>query len=193
MIDYRPYKGNMMHTFKPGSFGALPEKARQPNTIGDIWVSHKNLTSLEGCPELVTGKFILDSNSKLTSLIGGPKEVGGYYSADTCDLRSLEGLPIKINSELDIRYNESLTSLQGINQLKEMKGHVWISGCPIASHILGVFLIKGCSGISNDEFAFGKLGAALEIVNSHISKGRAGLIACIQELIEAGLDDFAQI
>jgi hypothetical protein len=34
---------------------------------------------------------------------------------------------------------------------------------------------------------------AIDIVNFHIEKGRAGLLPCQKELIEAGLADFAQI
>jgi hypothetical protein len=54
-----------------------------------------------------------------------------------------------------------------------------------------VFFIKGCIGIlTNEPSTFVE---AAEIVNKHIDKGRAGLFACTQELIEAGLADFAQI
>jgi hypothetical protein len=61
----------------------------------------------------------------------------------------------------------------------------------ITSHILGVFFIKGCKGINSNNKGY--FGRAAEIVNTHISKGRAGLLPCTQELIEAGLVAFAQI
>jgi hypothetical protein len=72
-----------------------------------------------------------------------------------------------------------------------MNGVLSIYGTDITSHILGVFFIKGCKRImASDKCDFGK---AAEIVNRHISKGRVGLLPCQQELIEAGLADFAQI
>jgi hypothetical protein len=56
---------------------------------------------------------------------------------------------------------------------------------------LGVFFIKGCAGILTTNT--GRLIKAVIIVNSYIGKGRAGLLPCQKELIEAGLADFAQI
>jgi hypothetical protein len=72
-----------------------------------------------------------------------------------------------------------------------MKGFIGTFNCPITSHILGVFFIKGCEGIKTN--SAGAYGKAVEIVNRYILKGRAGLLPCTQELIEAGLSDFAQI
>jgi hypothetical protein len=175
---------------KPGSFAGLSSKTREPSTNGGIDVSSRKLTSLDGCPEVIGGGFALYDNPSLASLVGGPKEVGGFYTADHCGLISLEGLPGKIGGDLILSHNH-LTSLLGINQLKEMDGWVNISKCPITSHILGVFFIKGCKGIIvNDSDA---ISTVARIVNQHISKGRAGLLACTNELIEAGLVDFSQI
>jgi hypothetical protein len=182
-----------------------------PNTIGcDFNISNNaNLTSLLGGP-VVAGSFHADncgllsllgsptvikynfgvSNNPILSLEGGPTEVGGYYAASECRLTSLQGLPTTIGEYLDLS-NNPLTSLVGINTLREMDGWLHLQDCLIASHILGVFFIKGCRGIeTSDDTNFGK---AVDILNCHISKGRAGLLQCQKELIEAGLADFAQI
>jgi hypothetical protein len=226
-------KGNDMNEFKPGSFGALPLDLRESDTNGDIHATSCLLTSLSGCPDKVNGNFSITGNSKLTSLVGGPCEigetysaencnilslagaptvvghsftvmgnqslnslvggpikVGGFYSAANCGLVSLDGLPVTIGTSLFLRDNP-LTSLQGINKLKEMNGWIGLANCPITSHILGVFFIKGCKGVRiNDTGNFGK---AANIVNVYLYQGRAGVLACTQELIEAGLDDFANI
>jgi hypothetical protein len=174
----------------PGSFGALPLIYRKPNSDGSIVINNKNLTSLEGCPEKVDYIFTVSGIPTLTSLVNGPKEVGGIYSVIECGLTSLDGIPSKIGDSLYIGYNH-LTSLQGINQLKEMNGEIYLDGCPITSHLLGVFFIKGCYGVST--YDDGNFGKAADIVNRHIDKGRAGLLPCQKELIEAGLADFAQI
>jgi hypothetical protein len=160
------------------------------DAIGNIWIIGTNLTSLEGCPEVVVGSFVIDDHRSLASLIGGPKEVGGFYAADRCGITCLEGIPVKIGRYFDIA-NNPLTSLQGINNLKEMDGWMNLRHCPITSHILGVFFIKGCKGLkTGGNQVFGK---AANIVNRHIDKGRSGLLPCQQELIEAGLAEFAQI
>jgi hypothetical protein len=149
-----------------------------------------SLTSMEGGPEVVIGEFKVNHNPLLTSLIGGPKEVGDYYCVQDCGLISLEGLSVTIGGYLSLDSNP-LTSLSGINKLKEMNGSIYANDCPITSHILGVFFIKGCLGIRT--MGSGDFRKAVGVVNRHISKGRAGLLACQKELIEAGLADFAQI
>jgi hypothetical protein len=103
----------------------------------------------------------------------------------------LDGLPDKIVGYLFL-FNNPLSSLRGINKLKEMDGPINLERCPITSHILGVFLIKGCDSIYPG-MATSAFGKAADIVNQHIGKGRAGLLICTHELIEAGLSDFAQI
>jgi hypothetical protein len=177
-------------TYPLCSFGALDKISRTPTVSGSIRVMNKNLTSLDGCPEVIVGDFSIGRNHQLCSLVGGPREVGIFYSAYSCGLTSLEGLPVKIQGTLNLTCNP-LTSLQGINQLKEMGGILYVDECPITSHILGVFFIKGCKGISASHDC--PLGKAVEILNRHIGKGRAGLLACTNELIGAGLADFAQI
>jgi hypothetical protein len=175
---------------KPGSFGALPIRDKIPNTNGDIRAVNKDLTDLVGSPDSVFGSVNISYNPRLTSLVGGPKEVGKFYSAESCGLTSLSGIPVKIGTNLCIDDNH-LTSLAGINKLKEMNGEIYLYNCPVTSHVLGVFFIKGCYGIT--AYTDSSFGRASEIVNRHILKGRSGLLLCTNELIEAGLADFAQI
>jgi hypothetical protein len=74
-------------------------------------------------------------------------------------------------------------------KIQEMGGYVWIGR--VSSHILGLFFVNGCKGAIVGES--GECYRATSILNKHISKGRAGLLPCQKELIEAGLVDFAQI
>jgi hypothetical protein len=168
----------------------LSDKLLSTDNEGNLHLSNQNLTALVNVPKIIPRRFGCSYNKKLQSLIGGPTNVGGRYSANDCALTSFNGIAVKIGGDLFLP-NNPLTSLQGINQLKEMKGLIYLDDCPITSHILGVFFIKGCSGIyAHTDTMFGQ---AAIIVNRHISKGRAGLLPCTQELIEAGLADFAQI
>jgi hypothetical protein len=155
-----------------------------------IYLNGNLLTSLVGAPKEINGDFEASHNSSLTSLVGGPSKVNGYYLVSACNLASLTGLPVKIGSFLCLRGNP-MTSLQGINQVKEMHGAIFIEDCPITSHILGVFLIKGCQGIRVN--SYGIIAEIAEIVNTHIYNGRSGLLSCTKELIEAGFADFAQV
>jgi hypothetical protein len=181
---------------------------------GNIYViSKQNITSLAGCPDVINGALDarnnmlptlahgpsdvaswanFDRNYQLTSLVGGPKTVGGYYSVESCNLTNLDGLPVKIGTNLFLCGNP-LTSLRGINQLKEMNGFIYLSECSIKSHILGVFFINGCNGLMVDDNTSAFFERAAHCVNRHIDKGRAGIIPCQQELITLGLYDFANI
>jgi hypothetical protein len=180
-----------MNKYKPGSFGALSKSEITETVLGDIHANNKGLTSLEGSPESILGNFDISRNSKLKSLLGGPKEIDGHYIVDSCGITSLEGIPSRIGSDL-VLANNPLTSLRGINKLRELNGWVFIDDCPITSHILGVFLIKGCSRLHTYDHA-SVLDHATKVVNRHISKGRAGLLPCQKELIEAGFYEFAKI
>jgi hypothetical protein len=157
--------------------------------LGFYQLSECGLTSLDGCPEMIDASFDVQSNS-LQSLVGGPKEIKGYYNVSSNRITSLDGIPEKIGGSLDLSDNK-LTSLQGINKLKELGTSIVITSNPITSHILGVFFINGCTGLYS--FSKDDLNRAVVIVNRHVSKGRAGLLPCQKELIEAGLADFAQI
>jgi hypothetical protein len=164
-----------------------------PEVVDCVFTATNNfLTSLKGAPSIVHGDFDVAFNTNLTSLVGGPREVYGDYNIGSSGISCLDGIPERIIGGLAMSDCRQLTSLRGINKLKEMDGSVYLHWCPIASHILGVFFIKGCSGIyahtTNANFQ-----KAIDIVNTHISKGRAGLLPCQKELIEAGLADFAQI
>jgi hypothetical protein len=55
-----------------------------------------NLRSLENFPEIVTGNFNIKLNPNLTSLVGGPTEVGGYYNCAHCGLTTLNGIASNI-------------------------------------------------------------------------------------------------
>jgi hypothetical protein len=147
------------------------------------------LQSLNGCAKEVNGDFFANS-CKLTSLVDGPSIVSGDYQVSNNKIETLDGIPTKIGADLILSFNR-ITTMDGINKLKEMDGTISVYDCPITSHILGVFFIKGCKGINTN--SIGYFGKAVEIVNRHIEKGRVGLLPCQKELIEAGLADFAQI
>ena len=80
---------------------------------GTFWCNHNRLTSLEGCPQEV-GNFWCDNN-QLTSLEGAPQKVDGYFSCAHNQLTSLEGAPQKVGGNFWCNYNR-LTSMEGCPQ-----------------------------------------------------------------------------
>lgn len=80
---------------------------------GDFIISALGLTSLEGCPQEVTGTFNA-SNNKIENLIDGPKKVGKSYNVSGNNkLVSLEGAPEEIGETFNVTDCTSLPSLEG--------------------------------------------------------------------------------
>ena len=132
------------------------------------------------------GNFSCHSN-KLTSLEGAPSHVdGGFYCSDN-ELTSLEGAPSHVGGDFYCSYNK-LTSLKDVyKHITEIKGIFYALKNPINSHVLGLLLIKGVTEVRLDN------KQVTEILNRHLGKGRAGMLMAQEELIEAGLEEFAQL
>jgi len=152
---------------------------------GIFLCSNNKLTSLAGAPSHVGGSFYCSSN-ELTSLEGAPSHVGGDFSCSVNQLTSLEGAPSHVGS-FYCSYNK-LTSLKDVHKhIAEMKGALYASDNPIKSHVLGLLLIKGVTEVYLDN------KQVKEILNRHLGKGRAGMLMAQEELIDAGLEEFAQL
>lgn len=185
----------------------VTQETRNEIWVGDFWCDHNKLTSLTGSPKEVDGRVsfahnnlmsLKDSpkkvskdficmNNKLTSLIGAPKEVGGHFVCVANNLTSLEGASKNVGGTFDCS-NNKLTNLKDIHKIikKMNNGYFSCSNNLITSHVLGVLLIPGIIAIISD----GEWGG---IINKYLDKGRAGLIDCQNELIDSGLEEFAQL
>lgn len=154
---------------------------------GNFNCSNFDLTSLEGAPKEVHGDFWCFSNY-LTSLKGAPTKItSGVFNCAGNKLISLEYAPREVRGSFLCYNNNKLTTLKDVHKLFD-----WVSGefdCennPIKSHVLGLLLIPGVRCIiGRDEW--------IDIVNRHLGKGRKGLIDCQNELIEARLEEYAQL
>jgi len=153
---------------------------------GDFNCSFNRLTSLEGAPSHVGGHFYCNDN-ELTSLEGAPSHVGGNFNCSYSELPSLEGAPSHVGGNFNCSYSE-LPSLKDVHKhIAEIKGVLCAIENPISSHVLGLLLIKGVTKVRLDN------GQVEEILNRHLGKGRAGMLMAQEELIEAGLEEFAQL
>ena len=65
----------------------------------------------------IKGDFDCSWNTKLETLEGGPKKVGGRFTCSRCtSLKSLEWAPKEVGQDFELDWCESLTSLKGAPQ-----------------------------------------------------------------------------
>ena len=153
---------------------------------GSFNCSYNELTSLEGVPRHID-VGIYCSHNELTSLEGAPSHVNGNFDCSYNKLTSLEGAPSRVNGGFDC-FDNKLTSLKDVyKHIAEIKGVLCAIENPISSHVLGLLLIKGVTKVRLDN------GQVEEILNRHLGKGRVGMLMAQEELIEAGLEEFAQL
>jgi hypothetical protein len=156
--------------------------------------SQDKLLSLKGSPYKVIGDFDCSDNSNLISLEFSPEIVEGDYECSNCSsLTSLEGTPEIITGHFNCISCPKVTSLEGIgvNYLKEIHGHLIISGS-IKSNMLGILKIKNLKKVPSSKMMNDQLKEACDIIDNHLSSGRR-ISKCRQELIEAGLKEFAKL
>ena len=79
------------------------------NVMGSFSIEGCNLTSLEGCPQAVTGRFNC-SHNQLTSLKYGPKRVGLDFDCSYNQLTNLDNSPCDFTADF-YASNNKLTSL----------------------------------------------------------------------------------
>ena len=81
---------------------------------GDFLINCSKLKSLKGCSNEVKGDFICEYCTSLETLEGAPKEVGGNFNCDGCkSLKSLKGAPEEVGGGFSCYGCKSLTSLEG--------------------------------------------------------------------------------
>jgi hypothetical protein len=116
-----------------------------PKKVEEFYAQNNKLTSLEGCPEIVNGSFIVSgnlltnidffpktiknsislSNNKLLSLHNLPEIVYGGVSVGWNNLQSLKGCPKIIYGYFDCSYN-NLKSLENGPELVD--GNFYCNG-----------------------------------------------------------------
>lgn len=75
-------------------------------------IEASDLTTLEGCPYEVGGRFEIEWCHEITSLEHAPRIVGGDYYASDSPITSLEGVPEVIRGNFDCS-ETAITSLEG--------------------------------------------------------------------------------
>jgi len=132
----------------------------------DFEVMGIGLTSLEGSPEKVGGSFRLYGNDKLTSLKGGPLDVGREFLCTGSNLYSLEGSPLRVGGRFLIG-GSKLTSLFGAPleiggtfayapdlpkkmdtfEIKKWNFKGWLEGLSVHPNLFGPFILDRVQNI----------------------------------------------
>lgn len=163
-------------------------KKQRPKEAENVHLPGMKLTELQSkfLPEHSRG-YCDVSNNRLTSLEGCPKSVTTWFDASRNQLTSLEGIP-PIMDDFCAILNNKLTNLHNIHKLISFThmGFINAEGNPIVSHILGAFKVKNITNLYIDNKQVSK------IVNRHL-RGDRDILACQQELIEAGFEEYAQL
>lgn len=148
------------------------------------------LDSLHGCPVFV-GENLACSGIVLKTLQGAPEVVGKSAMFSGNNIEDLTGCPRHVGRQLDLSRNK-LTSLQNIHKIVDHIGDsIILFGNPIKSHILGLLRINKLQHAivhSNQ----GRLAETISIINKHL-RGDRNIHTCQEELIEAGLKEFARL
>lgn len=148
-----------------------------PRVINTWLVAHNNdLDSLEGLEETrINGNTSLDG-SKLRSLKGAPKFIGGFFKFNAEELKNLEHLPKKIGA------------LAG--------GKLHINGVRKNLPLLRVFLSDINAPTDRRVHLFDIKESAMtdveSIINKHLKAGRAGASPASSELIDNGYMEHAR-
>lgn len=189
---------------------SIPVKFADTNF--SFYVHTNKLTSLEGCPSKCAD-FDADYN-QLTNLANGPTEASGKYSVFRNKITSLKGCPKFVGDDFDVAdnslteiddapetilgnfdlTNNNIKSLHNIHKhCKRCNGTIYLSGNPIKQNILGLLMINGLESIHLDKDSTNELKRSVEIISKYLGKGKQGVLDAQEELIDSGLDDFAEL
>jgi len=137
-------------------------------------------------------KYTLDLRGRnLKSLKGCPSSVLGSVWANNNYLTSLEGIPKAIGVTLFIQ-NNPIVNLHNVHKSIKHVKNIHLSSERIKSHILGLLLINELLEVYRETVP---LQRWLEIVNQYLpnNQGMKAVYDCQTELLEADLDEYAQL
>ncbi len=162
------------------SFDYAPRKIH-----GNLNVSRNKISSLENIPEYIGNSLILDSNP-ITSLIGIHKKILKCVSISLYDLNIESGglglLFIEWLKCLNIiEYHAKLLADESKSQLEIVRNHINNGGTPSS------FIEYN----NQQKLRKYKMIRFLIITEKYLGKGKNGVLACQQELIDEGLEEYA--
>jgi len=173
---------------------------------GDFYITEcPNLESLVGSPTWVEGNFSCVRSPKLLLLRGGPKTVEGTFECTGCPkLTSLKGAPTTVTLDFNCAKCGNLTTLEGAPE--EVGGNFYAFDCfklPKLSHVKSVKrkILLNRSPIDNFLYALKiknlqEISTGSEKLDGIINKylgGDRDIMACQEEMIDAGFEKYARL
>ena len=140
----------------------------------------------------VNGDVSFRSKVKLDKFPYKFKQVTGDFDVSMTGLKSFENFPTVIEDKLILNDMDNLTNLEDIHKHIKEVGVMYINGTVISRNILGLAMIN-MDDIFLTNAPSKEMGKAFAIMKKYLGKGRAGVIEAQSELINAGLDDFAEM
>ena len=185
-VDGDVHLDNFYHTKLPVKFGKVS---------GDFYVAATGITTLEGCPTFVDGRFACQNNKGLKSAVGGPEIVMGSVDFENCPISKFDGFPREVHGNLDL-IGTKFTSFAGVHKhIKMIDGILSLgkTASKITDSITGLMLVRKLKDVNLDwDSKQTKPGQAFEILCNHL-KGDRILTECQIELQDAGLAIFAKM
>ena len=143
---------------------------------------------------IYTGDYtVTDSDVHNGRIINCPSEIikGAFY-CDSKELTTLEGMPSVVDGTVFVSHNK-LTTLHNIHKMCRSVGMVNggfnVDKNPIMDSMLGLLLIKNIAWVS-----FWKYGGIIEkILSKNAGKGKSGVLQAQRDLIDAGLEEYAEL
>ena len=117
-----------------------------------------------------------------------------YYKSGTISQYDFSNFPTEIETDFFLEDNFKADNFKNIHKhFIKINGELFFSGLQIKSHILGLLKIRGLTNISMGGPFRVKYGWTLQDIMNKYLEGDRDLIACQQELIEAGYEEYAQL
>ncbi len=163
------------------------------NVTYDLNINSRNIKKLPVQFDVIGGMFYCNNND-LTSLEGCPRVVGRNCDFSDNNIKNLDFLPIQIGGNLQIN-NNKIRSLKGISKLQSCK-IINLSNNRIREFGIELIFIKDLITVLYDNLdANAVIGFvdALTIIRKYLGQGKSGLLACANELEDAGLGQYAKL
>lgn len=169
--------------------------------------SNNPLKSLVGGPKKVGGNYSIGSNfavdfirrNPLKSLVGCASFIGGDFFCNAGKLTSFEGAPEHVVGSVYIVCNK-IPSFHNVHkQFKRIDGTlnlIFTKQAELKNSILGFLMIEGLKDIviAKNNNRRGPLWDAFKILEKHFeNKSKETIFECQQEMIDAGLEEFAKL
>jgi hypothetical protein len=150
------------------------------------------LVSLKGAPEIIRSDFDISRNQLIT-MSDGPSKVLGKLNVSKNRLTSFIGFPEYVGGDIEMTGNR-ITSLQDIHKhIKECRGILECDTENITGHVLGLLMIKGLKGLRHPKSS--KPPQWVRIIHKYLVEGNqdGAIYDAQEELIEAGLEEYAKL